>query len=37
MATGNSDDGFDMEQYKNELDSIVAEVVPSKDDPLAGN
>ncbi len=37
MATDNSTDGFDMEQYKDELDSIVAEVVPSKDDPMAGD
>jgi hypothetical protein len=27
-------DGFDMEQYEAELDSIVADVIPSKTDPL---
>jgi len=29
------DGAFDMDQYENELDSIVAEVVPSKNDPMA--
>ena len=28
-------DGFDMEQYQMELDSIIADVIPSIDDPLA--
>lgn len=28
-------DGFDMEQYKKELDSIIADVIPEMEDPLA--
>lgn len=38
MEVSHTGDGaFDMDQYENELDSIVAEVVPSKDDPTADN
>ena len=28
-------DGFSMEEYVDELDSIVADVIPGKEDPLA--
>jgi hypothetical protein len=28
--------GFDMDEYEAELDSIVAQVIPGKTDPLAG-
>lgn len=26
---------FDLEQYEAELDSLIAEVIPGKEDPLA--
>lgn len=28
-------DSFDMEQYERELDAIVADVIPGKENPLA--
>jgi len=28
-------EAFDIDQYQNELDSIIAQVIPDKEDPLA--